>query len=39
MQLDAADDDAFTSLVMTGLFGQGGLGSLFGGKGLIGSLF
>ena len=39
MQLDAADDDAFTSLVMDGLFGSGGLGGLFGGKGIIGSLF
>ena len=37
-QLDQANDDAFTSNVMSLMFGTGGLGSLFGGKGLLGGL-
>ena len=38
MQLDAANDDAFTENIMSLVFGGGGIGSLFGGKGLLGSL-
>ena len=36
MQLDAAEDDAFTENVMDLMFGTGGIGSIFGGKGLVG---
>ena len=38
MQLDKAENDAFTENIFGLLFGSGGIGSLFGGKGLIGSL-
>ena len=38
MQLDKAENDAFTENIFGLLFGRGGIGSLFGGKGLIGSL-
>jgi len=38
MQLDEAQDNAFTENIFSLLFGSGGIGSLFGGKGLIGSM-
>ena len=36
LQLDASNDDAFTENIMQLMFGEGGIGSIFGGKGLIG---
>ena len=36
LQLDASNDDAFTENIMSLMFGEGGIGSIFGGKGLIG---
>ena len=38
MQLDEAQDNAFTENIFSLLFGKGGIGNLFGGKGLIGSM-
>jgi len=38
MQLDKAENDAFTENIFGLLFGKGGIGNLFGGKGLIGSM-
>jgi hypothetical protein len=39
MQLDAAEDDAFTENIMDLMFGTGGIGNIFGGKGLVGQFF
>ena len=38
MQLDKAENDAFTENIFGLLFGKGGIGNLFGGKGLFGEL-
>jgi len=38
LQLDKAENDAFTENIFGLLFGKGGIGNLFGGKGLFGEL-